>query len=646
VTRQTVSLASGVQQIRFEMEIKNPRLWWPNGYGSQELYGLEIAARDVERGTSVNRVATTFGIRDLQVLANPDSPDNVEYIDYRTDKPVTVKMPQPPPKREYLIAINGRRIFARGANWIPCDLLFGRPRKPFYEHLIRLAALANFNLMRMWGAGVIEKQEFYDLCDRHGIMLFQEFPNAGPRMPESDQALAIAAKETREILPWPINHPSVVRYGGGNEWYRDAKSSRQMAQLREICTEVDPSRPFHDPDPEVIAQRHGPHSYDYAHIYATYNTGQPLTDGPDDPLEWTEYGASGAASVSTLKRIMPEEHLWPIRSSDPYWIWHKAFQAFGEDNWMGSAQYLQLFGELPDLDTTVRCSQFVQAEGLRYANQSMRRHKWHRSACTSWTYNEPWPNAAHGCVVEYFGRPKMAYYYVKQSYAALDISAVYPSLLVAPGKLFRVPVFVSSDLAFELPGYASRYYIYNTAGDRLAEETSNLKILPENSTKAMEVTWAPPARLNGEVVLLYLELKDPQGAVVARNLYTFGVGEPVGENGSIPPDSALLRGLLRAPATRVRLGADRGREVDQQGGRFAIEVENVGPHPALFVTLEADAADGVLFCFEDNYLFLVPGERRKVSVSLHSHVGKTPRFLPAGIIRAKAWNSGQVYEQP
>jgi beta-mannosidase len=313
---------------------------------------------------------------------------------------------------------------------------------------------------------------------------------------------------------------------------------------------------------------------------------------------------------------------------------------------MGSAQYLQLFGELPDLDTTVRCSQFVQAEGLRYANQSMRRHKWHRSACTSWTYNEPWPNAAHGCVVEYFGRPKMAYYYVKQSYAALDISAVYPSLLVAPGKLFRVPVFVSSDLAFELPGYASRYYIYNTAGDRLAEETSNLKILPENSTKAMEVTWAPPARLNGEVVLLYLELKDPQGAVVARNLYTFGVGEPVGENGSIPPDSALLRGLLRAPATRVRLGADRGREVDQQGGRFAIEVENVGPHPALFVTLEADAADGVLFCFEDNYLFLVPGERRKVSVSLHSHVGKTPRFLPAGIIRAKAWNSGQVYEQP
>lgn len=495
----------------------------------------------------------------------------------------------------------------------------------------------------MNGVGLIERQEFYDLCDRYGIMLFQEFPNAGPRLPESDKALAIATQETREILPGLINHPSVVRYGGGNEWYRDAKSSRQMAQLREICNEVDPGRPFHDPDPETSAQRHGPHSYDYTHHYETYNTGRPLTDGPDDPLEWTEYGAAGAASVSTLERIMPKEHLWPIRSSDPYWIWHKAFQAFGEDNWMGSAQYLRLFGELPDLETTVRCSQFVQAEGLRYANQSMRRHQWHRSACTFWAYNEPWPNAAHGCVVEYFGRPKMAYYYVKQSYAVLDISAVYSSLLVAPGKPFRIPVFVTSDHATELSGYASRYCLYHTAGDRLAEGTSDLVILPENSTKVMDVTWTPPASLKGEVVLLCLELKNAQGAVVARNLYTFAVGESKIENGVISPNSAPLRGLLCAPTTKIALHADCGGEVNPRGGGFLVEVENVGPHPALFVTLEADPVNGVRFHLDDNYLFLLPGEKRRVSGSLPHDAGKILRLLPPGVIRAKAWNSGQEY---
>ena len=109
-----------------------------------------------------------------------------------------------------------------------------------------------------------------------------------------------------------------------------------MAQLRTICNEMDPTRPYHDPDPECIAQRHGPHSYEWNQHYRTYNTGYPLTAGPDNPLEWTEYGASGAASVETLERIMPAEHLWPIRSSDPYWTWHKAFGAYGADNWMGS----------------------------------------------------------------------------------------------------------------------------------------------------------------------------------------------------------------------------------------------------------------------------------------------------------------------
>ena len=91
-------------------------------------------------------------------------------------------MPKPPPELKYLMQINGRRIFARGGNWLPCDLLYGRPRRPFYEHLIRLAAEANYNLFRVWGGGLIDKPEFYELCDRYGIMLFQEFPNAGVRL--------------------------------------------------------------------------------------------------------------------------------------------------------------------------------------------------------------------------------------------------------------------------------------------------------------------------------------------------------------------------------------------------------------------------------------------------------------------------------
>jgi beta-mannosidase len=335
IASQKTELVAGANQADFSMEIAKPRLWWPNGYGKQHLYELEVTAQAVGEAKVLAVVRTTFGIRDLKMLANPVAPENVEYVDYATGEPVTHRLSQPEPEQRYLIQINGRRIFARGSNWVPCDLLFGRPREPFYEHLIRLAAEANFNLFRIWGGGLIDKPIFYELCDRYGIMLFQEFPNAGTRLDETDAALAITNREAREILPLLMNHPCIVRYGGGNEWYIDAESSRQMAQLRAICNEVDPTRPYHDPDPETKAQRHGLYWYERPQLYELYNAGRPLLSGPVNPLEWNEFGCAGASSVETLKSIMPSENLWPVRNTDPYWNWHKAFNAYLADNWLG-----------------------------------------------------------------------------------------------------------------------------------------------------------------------------------------------------------------------------------------------------------------------------------------------------------------------
>lgn len=523
VASRKASLSPGNQQLTFSMEVPHPRLWWPNGYGQQHLYELEVSVLTADGTKTLDRAAATFGIRDLKMLQNPEVPDNVQYVDYDTGPAVTHQLPQPPPERKYLIQINGRRIFARGGNWIPCDLLYGRPRQPFYEHLIRLAAQAHYNLFRVWGGGLIDKPEFFELCDRYGIMLFQEFPNGGVRLPETDAALAITGNEVRQILPLLMNHPSIVRYGGGNEWYRNAENSRQMAQLRTICNEMDPTRPYHDPDPECIAQRHGPHSYEWNQHYRTYNTGYPLTAGPDNPLEWTEYGASGAASVETLERIMPAEHLWPIRSSDPYWTWHKAFGAYGADNWMGSAQYLHLFGDLPDLETTVRCSQFVQAEGLRYANQSMRRHEWHRSACASWTYNEPWPNAAHGCVVEYHGKPKMAYYYSRASYAPVDVSAEYPSLTCQAGVPFPLKLFAVSDHTNLLQRCQLTATAVDVRGREFAREIWRFDLAPETSCQVATFNLKPLEESAGSVVLVQLRLADSEGKELSVETYTFGV---------------------------------------------------------------------------------------------------------------------------
>lgn len=633
VASRKSDLTAGDQRMDFSIQIPRPELWWPNGYGAQNLYELEVTAQPADGGAILDRVRTPFGIRDLKMLQNPEAADNTEYIDYSTDNPVTRQLPAPPPDRKYLIQINGRRIFARGGNWIPCDLLYGRPRKPFYEHLLRSAAEANYNLLRVWGGGLIDKPEFFELCDRYGIMLFQEFPNAGARLAETDEALAITAREVRQILPRLMNHPSIVRYGGGNEWYRDAKNSRQMAQLRTICNEIDPTRPYHDPDPETIAQRHGPHAYDYPQHYVTYNTGRPLTAGPDNPIEWTEYGAAGAASVETLKSIMPAEALWPIRPDNPYWIWHKAFNAYGADNWMGSVQYRRLFGELPDLETTVRCSQFVQAEALRYANQAMRRFGWHRSACASWTYNEPWPNAAHGCIIEYSGRPKMAYYYTKQAYASMDIAAVYSSLSCQAGKPMAVDIWVTHDSLKEQRGYKCRYRIFNLRGDLCAEKSQACALLSESSRKILRVDWTPPAGMVGDVALLWLELLDPADQSAARNLYTFGIQDGAGAQAGPP-----LASLLTTPRTELETHLGRWR-TDTKGDRWAeLDVRNRGGHPALFVQLSVLEQPDVRAYLSDNFLFLTPGESRRVRIALSLTEGTHHPSMPP-VVQVEAWNA-------
>ena len=254
-------------------------------------------------------------------------------------------------------------------------------------------------------------------------MVWQEIPNAGRRPLETPEVLASSAKQQRRAMPLLTNHPCIVRYGFGNELYVDRNVSSQVAQFEDICRQMHPACPVYGPDPVCDAQRHGPHWFRIPVEYDIYNQAQSLTVGPDNPLEWTEYGASGASSVQTLKRIIPPESLWPIEENDPHWTWHNGFRAYIDNSWLMPEIYRAVFGELPDLETEVRASQFVQAESLRYANQAHRRRKWHRSGCVSWTFNEPWPNAAHGCIVEYYGLPKMVLYYTRASYAPVDASA-------------------------------------------------------------------------------------------------------------------------------------------------------------------------------------------------------------------------------
>ncbi len=629
-----IKAGDGNQRITFSLDIKNPALWWPNGYGAQNIYELTVSANDKKTGKLLDRISTKFGVRDIKIVANPDADNYKEMTWYSHAAPVGSGKKDIPKDSlsGYLVRINDMPVFLHGGNWLPPDLLYGRPGKKEYTHLIRMAALANFNAFRVWGGGLIEKQEFYDLCDQYGILVFQEMPHAGALPLETPQILANAAAEQQQVMPLLINHPSVFRYGFGNELYITRQTSLQVKQFEDICKELDSSRHVIGADPVCEYQRHGPHWFDFNSEYSVYNTGYPLTVGPDNPVEWTEYGASGASSVTTLKRIIPKENLWPISSKDSVWQWHNGFEAYTTSDWLKPEIYHPLFGKPANLENEVKVSQFSQAEGLRYANQSHRRAKWHRSGSFMWTLNEPWPNAAHGSIVEYYGLPKQALYYTRHSYAQVDISTIYNSMLLNSGDTLKLPVFATSARKVKISGKL-KIVIMDLDGKVHYRDDKNLQIDPLSSSQVTQINFATNKEWNNKVLLVRFDLLGQNDNTIASETYTFSVGGVIrGGN-----RKAYMYSMLEAPETQLQFDVKYHNKTQwgsDEMNCYRAKLKNTSEVPALFVQLKCDRKPNEVY-FKDNYFILLPGEEKKVDILVVPGIGFGDTAPGVGV---SAWN--------
>jgi len=301
--------------------------------------------------------------------------------------------------------------------------------------------------------------------------------------------------------------------------------------------------------------------------------------------------------------------------------------------------FAKLFGQSPDLPTLVRRSQFAQAEGLRYACQSMRRFRWHRSACATWVYNEPWPNAAHDAIVEYYGRKPMAYYYVKQAYAAVDVLAVYANLEATVGNPLAVQLWATNDHLQPLAGYHCRYRLTDVRGKLLAEEQIPAEVPAEGNVKIGDIQWRPPMEMASKAALVWLDLLDAKGKAVARHLYTFGV---FGMDTIQPP---LLADMLATPRTALKSHVVHRNAKANGETEVTIEIQNAGQSPALFVKIDVVMPEATDLAripmldwvyFDENYFSLQPGDTRRVRITLAPHAPKQP------VVRIEAWNADTV----
>jgi beta-mannosidase len=613
--RASHELEAGQTDLETCLEMIEPRLWWPNGHGEQELYEAEVrlirplademspAEEDISDRRTVN-----FGIRQLSLVPN-ESAD-------------LAALP-------YTFLVNGRKIYAKGWNWVPMDVMYSVPRPAKLERLLTLAQRAHVNLLRVWGGGLIENEAFYSQCDRLGIMVWQEFIQSSSGIDNTPATSADYIQEitkaAEQIIPRKRNHPSLAVWCGGNELSGGTEkplddSHPVLESLKSVVKRLDPDRLWLPTspsgrvfsnsletiavDPSALHDVHGPWEYQGV-------TGQCDLYNRGTSLLHSEFGVEGITNLRTLNATLTKDHQWPMTLENPYWFHRGAW-------WVKRPMWDRTFGELNGIEELVRATQFMQADGLRYALESDRRRKYHNSGTLPWQFNEPYPMAACTSAVDYYARPKPSYYAVSRAYSPLLVSARFHTLAWGGCEQFEAEAWVSNSYERASSDVSLKMRILGAVG-RIYAERVDIISFGANCAAKLAVLHELLDSIPEDVFFLDIELCDQDSVRLARNRYAFSHSE-------------TLAPLFACTPTTISISSSAG------ASEHILTITNTGETAALFVWLEDGrdlSASGYAY-FDDNYFCLLPKESRTITVTWEDVPGSDQRLEVSG------WNTERI----
>lgn len=387
------------------LDVRNPRLWWPKGYGAPDLY--TVTCELLHHGKPVAERVDRVGVRTIQLRRTETTGEG---------------------GGDFRFEVNGTPILVKGANWVPADAFHSRDAER-YEACLSLFDDLGCNMVRCWGGGVYEDHAFFDYCDAHGMMVWQDFAFACARYPQDPEFLEVIRREAESVVRKLRNHPSLVVWCGDNEcddaWLWGGHDPDHNRLTREVLPHVvhrcDPWRPFvpsspyHAPekvrrgDARLLPEQHlwGPRDYFKSRFY-TESTAHFVG----------EIGYHGCPNVSSLRRFLDEEHLWPWHENSQ-WITHCTDSTPGGGAYKYRVQLMadqirELFGVDPrNVEEFALASQISQAEAKKFFVEMVRLRKWRRTGVLWWNVIDCWPQFSDAIVDYHFGR-KLAYHYLRR----------------------------------------------------------------------------------------------------------------------------------------------------------------------------------------------------------------------------------------
>jgi beta-mannosidase len=480
-TRQTVTtpvlLEPGLRPYEATLQVAQPQLWWPAGHGAQPLYTLRVTLRAA--GQVIGERMARIGFRRVRV--NQD--------------------PHPNGGRYFVFEINNKPFFCKGGNLVPADMIFARLERARYEQLTDLALEANFNFLRVWGGGQYESDDFYELCDEKGLLVWQEFIFACGKYSVTDEVFyndvkAEAVYNIRRLA----RHPSLVAWCGNNEmewgawhWGYDRGVVYPDYAL------------FHLTLPRLLAQEDPTRYYQPSSPYSPDGL-DPNRDDVGDQHPWSvgfadtdfrryremacrfpnEGGILGPTSPANMRACLPEgsgiaSFAWQVHDN--------SVDSWGEPSYPDTMISLWLGKDIRAMtvEEFIYWGGLLQGEGLREYCDNFRRRMFDTSSAIFWMYNDTWPATRSWTIVDYALQRTPAFAAVRRALAPLSL------VLALEGG--QVTVFGINETDQTISGEL-RFGIFNLAGGYPLDRQVFARLPPNASTRLAafdQVEWADPA---------------------------------------------------------------------------------------------------------------------------------------------------------
>lgn len=604
-----------------ELNISNPKLWWPNGYGAQPLYNLELQAnvdgnfsdakklrfgiRELSYELMVNsaekgnhRVAYTpvnaennnepiFNYEKVILVGDPKSNRTIPTIqDGVNEKEVFEQLSNDDPVGQFLVfRVNGKRIFIKGGT-SGMDEMMKRVSREKLEPYFKLHKDANFNLIRNW-TGENTEELFYELADEYGLLVWNDFwITTDDTVDPNDHVLFL--NNATDVVKRFRTHPSIAIWCPRNEGYAPEGLE---PQLNKMIAKEDPTRHYHGNSRFLNSINSGPYGYfkDQSRYYTE------IADGFN-----TEFGAQAIPTANTIRKFIAPEDLWPINDVWAYHDLHHTTHFF--EDFMGA---VNSYGEAQSMEDFSKKAQMITYETWRAMIESWNSKMWdNTTGLILWMSHPAWPSMTWQTYTYDYETPG-SYFGTKKAQEPLHIQMNLPDN----------KVIIVNNTGNNEKGMTATITYYGTDGKAYYTKSVKLDALANAKT---ECFIPEPIKDNAQLTLARVELKNSKGKIVSINDYWKNSG-----------DLNVNKDLNNLDQVKLNINLKTGKNEKR-----VVEITNPTKTIATAVKLNAidQVSDDIILpaYFSDGYFNLLPGEKRTVELELPNNISNNIQVVADG----------------